>query len=136
MKLPSFMEKFLCLKLRSFTLLTIMDVGVSRFWKSPPPLAAQVDICRPTWQHGWGGEGMPVGRLSKNVLEVFHHNIANLARYRKCIFCDLGPKYRLIPSGPIWANVRQKLLMGRLTVLPNDEEMLLTDLSSKVRKKF
>ena len=26
--------------------------------------------------------------------------------------------------------------MGRWTVLPNDEEMLLTDLSSKVRKKF
>ena len=26
--------------------------------------------------------------------------------------------------------------MGRLTVLPNDEEMLLTDLSSKVRKNF
>ena len=25
--------------------------------------------------------------------------------------------------------------MGRLTVLPNDEEMVLTDLSSKVRKK-
>ena len=26
--------------------------------------------------------------------------------------------------------------MGRLTVLPNDEEMLLTNLSSKVRKKM
>jgi hypothetical protein len=26
--------------------------------------------------------------------------------------------------------------MGRLSVLANDEEMLLTDLSSKVRKKF
>ena len=26
--------------------------------------------------------------------------------------------------------------MGRLTALPNDEDMLLTDLSSKVRKKF
>ena len=26
--------------------------------------------------------------------------------------------------------------MGRLTVLPNDEDLLLTDLSSKVRKKF
>ena len=26
--------------------------------------------------------------------------------------------------------------MGRLTVLPNDEELLLTDLSAKVRKKM
>ena len=51
-------------------------------------------------------------------------------------FFDLGPKYRLIPSEAVWANAREKLLMGRLTVLPNDEEMLLTDLSSKVRKKF
>ena len=77
-----------------------------------------------------------LGRLSKNVLEVLHDDIANLARYRKCIFFDLGPKYRLIPSGAIWANVREKWLMGRLTVLPNDEDLLLTDLSSKVRKKF
>jgi hypothetical protein len=70
------------------------------------------------------------------VLEVLHDDIANLARGRKWVFFDLGPKYRLIPSGAVWANVREKLLMGRLTVLPNDEEMLLTDLSSKVRKKF
>ena len=26
-----------------------MDVGVSRFWKSPPQRAEQVDICSPTW---------------------------------------------------------------------------------------
>ena len=48
----------------------------------------------------------------------------------------MGPKNRLIPSAAIWANVREKLLTGRLTVLPNDEEMLLTDLSAKVRKNF
>ena len=51
-------------------------------------------------------------------------------------FFDLGPKYRLIRSEAVWDNVREKLLMGRLSVLPNDEEMLLTNLSSKVRKKF
>ena len=39
-------------------------------------------------------------------------------------------------GGTVWANVREKLLMGRLTVWPNDEEMLLTDMSSKVRKKI
>ena len=51
-------------------------------------------------------------------------------------FFDLGPKYRLIPSEAVWVNVREKLLMGRLTVLPNGEDLLLIDLSSKVRKKF
>ena len=49
-----------------------------------------------------------LGRLLKNALEVFHDDIANLARYRKWVFFDLGPKYRLIPSGAIWANVREK----------------------------
>ena len=70
------------------------------------------------------------------MLEVLHDDIANLARGKKCIFFNLGLKYRLIPSGAIWANVCEKLLMGRLTVFPNDEDMLSTDLSSKVRKKY
>ena len=76
-------------------------------------------------------------RLFKNVMEILHDHIANLAWYRKWVFfSDLGPKNHpsLIPSGAIWANVHEKWLMGRLTVLPNDEKMLLTDLSSKVRK--
>ena len=51
------------------------------------------------------------------------------------VFFRMGPKNWLIPSGAIWANVHEKQLMGRLTVLPNDEEMLLTNLSSKFRKK-
>ena len=49
-----------------------------------------------------------LGRLSKNVLEVFHDDIANLACGRKWVFFYFGPKYRLIPSGAIWANVREK----------------------------
>ena len=44
-------------------------------------------------------------------------------------------RVNIFAGGAIWVDVREKLLMGRLTVLPNDEEMLLTDLSSKVRKK-
>jgi hypothetical protein len=56
--------------------------------------------------------------------------------WQKVGFFDLGPKYRLIPSEAVWANVREKLLMGHLTVLPNDEELLSTFLSSKIRKKF
>ena len=32
-----------------------------------------------------------LGRLSKNVLEVFHDNIANLARYRKWVFSIWDP---------------------------------------------
>ena len=45
-------------------------------------------------------------------------------------YCQFGPiliflsKNQLTPSGDIWANVCEKWLMGRLTVLPNDEEML------------
>ena len=39
-------------------------------------------------------------------------------------------------GGAIWVDVREKQLMGRLTVLSNDEQLLLTDLSSKVRKKL
>ena len=39
-------------------------------------------------------------------------------------------------GGTVWVDVREKLLMGRLTVLPNDEEMPSTNLSSKVRKNF
>ena len=46
-----------------------------------------------------------LGQLSKNSLEVFHDDIANLARDRMCIFFDLGPKYRLIPTVAIWANI-------------------------------
>ena len=72
---------------------------------------------------------------AKNVLEVLHDNIAVVAKCIKWVF-RFGTKNLLIPSGTIWANVREKLLMGRLIVLPNDEEMLLTDLSSKVRKTF
>ena len=49
-----------------------------------------------------------LGRLWKNVLEVFHDDIANFARGRKWVFFDLGTKYRLIPSGAIWTNVREK----------------------------
>ena len=34
-----------------------MDVGVSRFWKSPPQREEQVDICSPTW--------LPDGRVGR-----------------------------------------------------------------------
>ena len=49
-------------------------------------------------------------RLSKNVLEVFHPDISNSARYRICFFfCFFfGPKNLLIPSAAIWADVREK----------------------------
>ena len=39
-------------------------------------------------------------------------------------------------GGAVWVDVCEKYLIGRLTVLQNDEELLLNDLSSKVRKKF
>ena len=40
-----------------------------------------------------------LGRLSKNVLEVLHDNIANLARYRKWVFL-LGCFWALLPLRP------------------------------------
>ena len=39
-------------------------------------------------------------RLSKNVLEVLHDDIANLARYRKCIFLIWDPNIDWFPVGP------------------------------------
>jgi len=41
-----------------------------------------------------------LGRLSKNVLEVLHDDIANLARYRKCIFLIWDPNIDWFPVGP------------------------------------
>ena len=46
-----------------------------------------------------------------------------------------GPQNQPIPSGAIWVDVGEKQLIGRLTVLPNDGEMPLTDLSCKVTQK-
>ena len=48
-------------KLSSLTSLTTMDHGVSKFWKSPPQQAEQVDICSPTSERK-GGEGEVVGQ--------------------------------------------------------------------------
>ena len=50
-----------------------------------------------------------LGRLSKNVLEVLHDDIANLARYRKCIFSICDPNIDWFPVGPF-----------RLTFVKND----------------
>ena len=49
-----------------------------------------------------------LGRLSKNVLEVFNDDIDNLAWGKKLSFFFFGPINRLIPRGAIWANVREK----------------------------
>ena len=51
-------------------------------------------------------------------------------------FFDLGPQNLLFPSGAIWVDIREKYWMGRLAVLPNDEEMLLTDMIFKVWNKI
>ena len=39
-------------------------------------------------------------------------------------------------GGAVWVDVLEKKMMGRLTVLPNEEELLLINLSAKVRKHF
>ena len=41
-----------------------------------------------------------LARMSKNELEVFHNDISNLARYRKCIFSIWDPKIEWFPVGP------------------------------------
>ena len=64
------------------------------------------------------------------ILPFWHSAISEF-----CFFL-FGTKKQLISSGAIWANGGEKWLMGRLTILPNYEEMLLTDLSSKLRKNF
>ena len=77
-----------------------MDVGVSRFWKSPPRRAAQVDICRPTWrpQDGWGGGGVPVVVGTKGRLRPYFRSghalgvaIRGESRTRHCTWECLDP---------------------------------------------
>ena len=77
-----------------------MDVGVSRFWKSPPRRAAQVDICRPTWrpQDGWGGGGVPVVVGAKGWLRPYFRSghalgvaIRGESRTRHCTWGCLDP---------------------------------------------
>ena len=41
-----------------------------------------------------------LAQLSKNMLEVFQADIANLARYRKCIFFIWDPNIDWFPVGP------------------------------------
>ena len=50
-----------------------------------------------------------LGRLSKNVLEVFHDDIANLARNRKCIFKIGHTGCVKWPKGPKMANFKYSL---------------------------
>ena len=93
-----------------------MDVGVSRFWKSPPRRAAQVDICRPTWrpQDGWGGGGVPVVVGAKGRLRPYFRSghalgvaIRGESRTRHCTLGCLdpptpspkGPSSEILPAG-------------------------------------
>ena len=83
-----------------------MDVGVSRFWKSPPRRAAQVDICRPTWrpQDGWGGGGVPVVVGAKGRLRPYFRSghalgvaIRGESRTRHCTWGCLDPPPQRAP---------------------------------------
>jgi hypothetical protein len=98
-------------------------------------LARKIFLCKKSYQYPNSNSPL-FGPIVEKRVGSFARRYCQFGPGQKVGFFDLGPKYRLIPSGAVWANVREKLLMGRLTVLPNDEEMLLTDLSSKVRKKF
>ena len=98
-------------------------------------LGRKIFLCKKS--HQYPNSNSPLfGPIVEKRFGSFSRRYCQFGVRQKVGFFDLGPKNRLIPSGAIWANVREKLLMGRLTVLPNDEDLLLTDLSSKVRKKF
>ena len=92
-------------------------------------------LCKKSYQYPNSNSPL-FGPIVEKRVGSFSWRYCQFCPGQKVSFFDLGPKYRLIPSGAIWTNVREKWLMGRLTVLPNDEDLLLTDLSSKVRKKF
>ena len=95
----------------------------------------EIFLCKKS--HQYPNSNSPLfGPIVEKRVGSFSRQYCQFGPGQKVGFFYLGPKNRLIPSGAVWANVREKWLMGRLTVLPNDEEMLLTDLSSKVRKKF
>ena len=86
-------------------------------------------------------------RLRKNIrilkaLRAFIHHLLDPMTFLiwGLAIVDHWPKnnknrVQIFAGGAVWVDVCEKLLMGHLTVLPNDEDMLLTDLSFKVRKK-
>ena len=92
-------------------------------------------VCKKTYQYP-NSNATLFGPIVKKRVGSFSRRYCQFGVWQKVSFFDLGPKYRLIPSEAVWANVCEKLLMGRLTVLLNDEDMLLTDVRSKVRKKI
>ena len=46
--------------------------------------------------------------IVKKRIGSFSRRYCQFGPGQKVSFFDLGPKYRLIPSGAIWANVREK----------------------------
>ena len=51
-----------------------------------------------------------LAQLSKNLLEVFHNNIAILSKCNKWVSFNFEPPNRLFPSGAIWIHVREKTI--------------------------
>ena len=98
-------------------------------------MGRKIFLCKKS--HQYPNSNSPLfGPIVEKRVGSFSRRYCQFGPGQKVYFFDLGPKYRLIPSEAVWANVREKLLMGRLTVLPNDETLLLIDLRPKVRKKF
>ena len=92
-------------------------------------------LCKKSYQYQNSNSPL-FSPIVKKRIGSFSRGYWQFGPVQKVSFFDLGPKNRLIPNAAIWLNVREKWLMESLTVFPNDEELLLTDLSAKVRKKF
>ena len=80
----------------------------SQFWF----LGRKIFLCKKS--HQYPNSNSPLfGPIVEKRIESFSRRYCQFGPGQKVGFFVLGPKYRLIPSGAIWANVREKLLMGR-----------------------
>ena len=70
-------------------------------------LGRKIFLCKKS--HQYPNSNSPLfGPIVKQLVGSFARRYCQFGPGQKVYFFDLGPKYRLIPSGAIWANVREK----------------------------
>ena len=62
-------------------------------------LGRKIFLCKKSYQYP-NSNSPSFGPIVKEHIEVFHDDIANLARYRKCIFSIRDPNIDWFPVGP------------------------------------
>ena len=70
-------------------------------------LGREIFLCKKTYQYPNSNSPL-FWTIVKKRVGSFSRQYCQFGPVQKVYFFDLGPKYRLIPSGAIWANVREK----------------------------